>query len=68
MSWSITVYEHKNYPYIVNNIVAENEEEAIYKAKKFVASNGYFPGLSIKRIMDLLKVEKVVKVEDLKKE
>lgn len=59
MGWTVTVYEDKNYPYAVCNIVTENEEEAIYKAKKFVASNGYFSYLSIKLIMDLLKVEKV---------
>lgn len=60
-TWSVTVYdiEYKNFTYTVNNIIAINEEEAIFKAKKFVASNGYFPGLSIKQTMNMLKVEKV---------
>ena len=60
-TWSVTVYdiEYKNFTYTVNNIIAINEEEAIFKAKKFITSNGYFPGLSIKQTMNMLKVEKV---------
>lgn len=60
-TWSVTVYyiEYKNFTYTVNNIIAINEEEAIFKAKKFISSNGYFPGLSIKQTMNMLKVEKV---------
>ena len=68
-TWNVSVYdkEYMNCAYIVNNIIAISEEEAIFKAKKFVASNGYFTGLDIKQAMDMLKVEKVEKVEDSEK-
>ena len=68
-TYNVSVYdkEYMNCAYIVNNIIAISEEEAIFKAKKFVASNGYFTGLDIKQAMDMLKVEKVEKVEDSEK-
>ena len=40
--YTVTLYENKNMPYIIKDIEAENDNEAIYKAK-FVATNGYFP-------------------------
>ena len=68
-TWSVTVYdkEYKNFTYTVNDIIAISEEEAIFKAKKFVASNGYFTGLDIKQAMDMLKVEKVEKLNNMEK-
>ena len=48
-------------PYVINDIIADNENDAIYKAKKFVATNGYFPYMSTEQVMNILVVKKVVK-------
>ena len=59
--YTVTLYENKNMPYIIKDIEAENDNEAIYKAKKFVATNGYFPYMAEEQIMSILIVKNVVK-------
>ena len=59
--YEVTLYENKNMPYIIKDIEAENENNAIYKAKKFVVTNGYFPYMSTEQVMSILAVKKVVK-------
>lgn len=48
-------------PYTISDISAHNENDAIYKAKKFVATHGYFPCMSTEQVMNILVVENVVK-------
>lgn len=59
--YTVTLYENENMPYIIKDIEAENDNEAIYKAKKFVATNGYFPYMTEEQIMSILIVKNVVK-------
>ena len=59
--YTVTLYENKNMPYIIKDIEAENDNEAIYKAKKKVATNGYFPYMTEEQIMSILIVKNVVK-------
>ena len=61
MSYSVTLYQYKNMPYIITDIDANSENDAINKAKKFVATNGYFPGMKVEQIMNILNVERVIK-------
>ena len=59
--YTVTLYEYKNMPYIIKDIEAEDENEAIHKAKNFVATNGYFPYMTEEQIMNVLIVKNVVK-------
>ena len=59
--YTVTLYENKNMPYIIKDIEAKNNNEAIYKAKKLVATNGYFPYMTEEQIMSILIVKNVVK-------
>lgn len=59
--YTVTLYENKNLPYIIKNIEADDENEAIYIAKNFVVINGYFPYMTEEQIMNVLIVENVVK-------
>lgn len=59
--YTVTLYENKNMPYIIKDIEADDDNEAIYKAKKIVAINGYFPYMTEEQIMNVLIVENVVK-------
>lgn len=59
--YTVTLYENENMPYIIKNIKAENDNEAIYKAKKIVATNGYFPYMTEEQIMNILIVKNVIK-------
>lgn len=59
--YTVTLSENKNMPYVIEHIEVDNENDAIYEAKKFVANNGYFPYMSEERIMHVLSVENVTK-------
>ena len=48
-------------PYVIKCIEADSENEAIYKAKTFVATNGYFPNMTEEQIMNVLNIENIVK-------
>ena len=61
MSYTVTLYQDINMPYVINDISAHNENDAIYKAKKFVATNRYFPCMSTEQVMNILVVKKVIK-------
>lgn len=59
--YSVKLYEqnNQNMPYIINDIEADNENEAIDKAKEFVATYGYFPSMKKDKIKSLLVVDYV---------
>ena len=61
--YTVTLYEYKtkNMPYVIKCIEADNENEAIYKAKNFVATNGYFPNMTEEQIMNVLNIENIIK-------
>ena len=59
--YTVTLYENENMLYIIKDIEAENNNEAIYKAKHFVATHGYFPYMTEEKIMSILIVKNVVK-------
>ena len=46
-------------PYVINNIEANDKDEAISKAKDFVANNGFFGNMYKKDIIEKLIVSKI---------
>ena len=65
MSYTVTLYQDINMPYVINDISAHNENDAIYKAKKFVATNGYFPYMSTEQVMNILVVKKLERTNEI---
>ena len=53
---------NENLPYSFPEVVAKTKNMAIAKAKKFVARNGWFPGLSEKVVMRRLSAKSAEKV------
>lgn len=61
MNYTVELHEksNKNMQYEITDVEATNEEEAAFKAKKFVAKYAYFPKMSMQQVMMQLAVDKV---------